>query len=116
MTLTLYGIRPCDTVKKARHWLDTRNIEYRFHDFRGDGLTPALLQSWLDRKGHEALINRRSTTWRGLSDTARAGLNREHALSLILANPTLIKRPVLTGPDLLLIGFDEKAYARLTTD
>ncbi|OBS11052.1 ArsC family reductase [Acidihalobacter prosperus] len=114
MTFTLYGIRQCDTVKKARKWLDTHHVDYHFHDFRSDGLDPSLLQSWVHALGHRTLINRRGTTWRGLPDEVRANLDETRAIQLMLEHPTLIKRPVLTGSHAILVGFDEKAYARQT--
>jgi len=107
---TLYGLRNCDTCRKARAWLDGQGLAHRFHDFRGDGLDPALLQSWADALGWETLLNRRGTTWRGLSETDRADLDAAKALRLMLVHPALIKRPVLSHGDKLLIGFSPAHY------
>ena len=93
--LTLYGIKNCDTVKKARHWLEAHGIAYQFHDFRQDGLEQKRLQSWIKALGWEAIVNKRSTTWRNLADKDKAISDAQQAVKLLLANPTLIKRPVL---------------------
>jgi len=104
-THTLYGIKNCDTVKKARTWLDQNGISYRFHDFRTDGLTPELLQHFADHIDWTKLLNRSSTSWRQLSAEQQSGLTQEKALQLMLATPTLIKRPVLDTGNKLIIGF-----------
>ena len=93
--LTLYGIKNCDTVKKARRWLDNQGVDYQFHDFRQDGLDKKLLDSWLKQLGWEAIVNKRSTTWRNLSDKEKDISSNAQAAKLLLANPTLIKRPVI---------------------
>ena len=93
--ITVYGISNCDTVKKALRWLEQHAIEYRFHDVRRDGLDPALVKQWLQELGWEALINRRSTSWKALSSEARDTMSDRHALQAILDQPTLIKRPLL---------------------
>jgi arsenate reductase len=105
--ITLYGIKNCDTVKKARRWLQARGIEHRWHDFRADGLDPALLADWADRLGWERLLNRSGTTYRRLPPERTAGLNRERALALMLEQPTLIKRPVAARGGELRLGFRE---------
>lgn len=108
---TLYGISSCDTVRKARQWLDACGIDYRFHDFRKQGLDPALLGQWIDQVGLARLINRRGTTWRGLDDAERAlAEHPQTALALILKYPSLIRRPVLQQPGQILIGFDPRQY------
>ena len=107
---TLYGIKNCDTVKKARAWLDRQGVEYHFHDFRADGLQPALLQRWLDQLGWEALLNRRGTTWRQLPEATRAGIDDKRAQALMLEQPTLIKRPVLDDGSVSQVGFNEADY------
>ncbi len=109
--LTLYGIKNCDTVKKARLWLETQGIAYRFHDFRKDGLDSALLEHWEAELGWEALLNRRGTSWRKLEESQRAGVDRSKALALMLAQPSLIKRPVLATPTKVLVGFTAEDYA-----
>lgn len=113
MNITLYGIRNCDTVKKARKWLDSHTVAYGFHDLREDGLTAAMLSHWIDRLGWETLLNRRSTTWRQLDEADRADLDAARAQSLMLAHPTLIKRPVLVWQDDCLAGFSADRYQGL---
>jgi Spx/MgsR family transcriptional regulator len=109
-TQTLYGIKNCDTVKKARNWLDQNGISYRFHDFRTDGLTPELLQHFADHLDWIKLLNRSSTSWRQLSAEQQSDLTQEKALQLMLTTPTLIKRPVLDAGDKLIIGFKAENY------
>ncbi|MCX7110176.1 MAG: ArsC family reductase [Proteobacteria bacterium] len=112
---TLYGIKNCDTVKKARAWLEAQGIAHQFHDFRKDGLDLALLEKWEVILGWEALLNRRGTSWRKLDESQREGVDRDKALALMLANPSLIKRPVLEIGEKTLIGFNVEDYAMLTT-
>jgi len=107
----LYGIKNCDTVKKARHWLEAQGHEYRFHDFRADGLSPELLDKLEARLGWETLLNRRGTTWRKLEEAQRENLDRAKAMALMLAQPSLIKRPVLEAAGKTLIGFTPDYYA-----
>ncbi len=108
---TLYGIKNCDTVKKARSWLDGQGIGYRFHDFSADGLPPDLLEKLENYVGWENLLNRRGTTWRKLDETRRENLDRAKAMELMLAQPSLIKRPVLETGGKTLIGFTPDYYA-----
>lgn len=107
---TLYGIKNCDTVKKARKWLDKKAIDYQFHDFREDGLEKKLVQGWVNSLGWEGLINKRSTTWKGLDAKTKATLDDHSIIDTVLQQPTLIKRPVLIAEDQLLIGFKETDY------
>jgi len=107
-THTLYGIKNCDTVKKARTWLDQNGISYRFHDFRTDGLTPELLQHFADGSDWTKLLNRSSTSWRQLSAEQQSDLTQEKAMQLMLTTPTLIKRPVLDTGNKLIIGYTAK--------
>ena len=109
---TLYGIKNCDTVKKARRWLDDQGIDYRFHDFREDGIDAAEVQQWLDELGWETVVNRRSTTWKGLDEAARESMDAEAALAAILEAPTLVKRPVLDTGSERLIGFKADSYQK----
>ncbi|WP_340121900.1 ArsC family reductase [Methylobacter svalbardensis] len=102
---TLYGIKNCDTVKKARNWLDQNGIAYRFHDFRTDGLTPELLQHFTEHLDWNKLLNRSSTSWRQLSSEQQSDLTLEKAMHLMLTTPTLIKRPILDVGDQLILGF-----------
>lgn len=112
MTVTLYGITTCDTVRKARAWLDGQGIAYRFHDFRAEGLTAARLAGWIDVLGWETVLNRAGTSFRKLDEAERTGLDRAKAERLILANPTLVKRPVLEGAGPVMVGFKPDLYAR----
>ena len=105
MTLTLYGIPNCDTVKKARVWLDQRGIAYAFHDYKKQGADPDKLARWSDAAEWEALLNRRGTTFRGLSEADKADIDRAKALRLMEAHPSLIKRPVVEHPGGVLVGF-----------
>ncbi|MCB1615200.1 MAG: ArsC family reductase [Pseudomonadales bacterium] len=106
----LYGIKNCDTVKKARKWLDAHNIEYTFHDLRGDGLYRDTLEKWIEQSGSEQLLNKRSTTWKNLAPEIRNSLNEHNLIPTLIANPTLIKRPVLEHEQKLLIGFIAADY------
>ncbi|MBE0510210.1 MAG: ArsC family reductase [Chromatiales bacterium] len=110
---TLYGIKNCDTVKKARKWLDQHSIDYRFHDFRQDGLEPTQLHTWSQAVGWETLLNRRGTTWRQLNQAEREEIDEDRALMLMHDLPTLIKRPVLEYQDGVVVGFAEKRYAEI---
>lgn len=107
---TLYGIKNCDTVKKARQWLDQNDILYQFHDFRADGLTLAQLNDFAARQDWSMLLNRSSTSWRQLSAEQQTDLTLEKALLLMLNTPTLIKRPILDVGDKLIIGFKADYY------
>lgn len=107
---TLYGIKNCDTVKKARQWLDENAISYRFHDYRIDGLTYEQLVNFEARLGWKIMLNRSSTSWRQLSDDQKTNVTQATALQLMLATPTLIKRPILQTDSKLLIGFKADVY------
>lgn len=113
MATTLYGIKNCDTIKKARKWLDEAGVEYRFHDHRADGLAPAELDLWLERLGWEALLNTRGTTFRALPDEAKQGLDNAKARALLLAQPAMIKRPLLDKDGELHLGFKADHYQSL---
>ncbi|GAB1264817.1 ArsC family reductase [Aurantivibrio infirmus] len=110
---TLYGIPNCDTVKKARNWLNSKEIPYKFHDFRADGLAKSQVKTWIAAIGLEKLINKRSTTWKNLSSKQQNMLDEKSAIELILENPTLIKRPLIETPKDTLVGFKEKEYLAL---
>lgn len=111
--LTVYGIKNCDTVKKALKWLDGEGIEHTFHDLRADGVDEATVARWIDALGWESVLNRRSTTWRQLSETDKEGLNETRAATLAVEQPTLIKRPVFEGNGLILNGFTDKVRGAL---
>jgi Spx/MgsR family transcriptional regulator len=110
MTPILYGIRNCDTMKKARLWLDAHGVEYAFHDYKVAGVDPARLDDWIGRVGWEVLLNRAGTTFRKLPEADRADLDAAKATALMLAQPSMIKRPVLDTGDALLVGFKPERY------
>jgi len=110
---TLYGIPNCDTVKKAQRWLQANSVDFNFHDFRKDGLTQAQLEEWINALGWEALLNKRSTSWRQLDDEIKNNINEASAVREMLATPTLIKRPVLALNGNYQVGFKESEYSAL---
>lgn len=112
----LYGIPNCDTVKKARNWLDKSGVTYRFHDFRKDGLEKAQLQNWLDILGADLVVNKRSTTWKKLDEKEKAAALGGNAADILIAHPTLIKRPVLEKEHLVQVGFKAEQYESLFQD
>jgi arsenate reductase (glutaredoxin) len=107
---TLYGLANCGSCKAARAWLDQHGIEHRFHDFRKAGLPPERFEHWLAQAGWEVLLNRRGTTWRNLPDGDKAGVNAARARKLMLAHPSLIKRPVLEIGAAVVVGFSSAQY------
>jgi len=114
MTTTLYGIRNCDTMKKAWTWLDQHGVAYGFHDYKKQGLDRAVLERWVDRLGWEKLLNRSGTTFKKLPDADRQGVDQAKAIALMLAQPSMIKRPVLDVDGGLIVGFKPEVYqARL---
>lgn len=111
MTVLLFGIKNCDTMKKARAWLDAHGVAYAFHDYKAEGADPDKLEAWIAAAGWEALLNRSGTTFRKLPEDAKAGLDAEKAIALMLEQPSMIKRPVLEHPGGLLVGFAPERYA-----
>ncbi len=111
MSLTLYGIPNCDTVKKARTWLDARGIAHSFHDYKKAGADPVKLAAWCNAAGWNKVLNRAGTTFRKLPDADKADLDQERAVALMAANPSCIKRPIVEHPGGLLIGFREAEWA-----
>jgi arsenate reductase len=109
--MIVYGIKNCDTVKKARRWLEANNIDFQFHDFRQDGLDKTTIESWLDSVDWETLLNKRGTTWRKLDAPRKEQLDEAVAVELMLENPTLIKRPVVTTAQGCSVGFNEADFA-----
>lgn len=111
--IILYGINNCDTVRKARQWLDERAIAYEFHDFRQDGLNPVQLRAWVDELGWDKLINRRGTTWRNLPEITRNTMDETLALAVMEDQPSIIKRPLLDLGTRRVLGFDAEQWKTL---
>jgi arsenate reductase len=112
MSNTIYGIKNCDTMKKARSWLDGHGVAYDFHDYKTAGIAKDKLKQWSDELGWETLLNRAGTTFKKLPDGDKEGLNERKALALMLAQPSMIKRPVLDIGGKLLVGFKPDIYAK----
>lgn len=112
MAIDVYGIPNCDTVKKARAWLDAERMEYRFHDYKKLGVDAGRLLRWADAVGWDALLNTRGTTFRKLPEADREGIDRAKALALMQAQPSLIRRPVVEQPGGLLVGFDPARWSQ----
>lgn len=112
MALTLYGIRNCDTMKKARAWLESAGVAHDFHDYKAKGIDAESVQRWCASLGWETVLNRAGTTFRKLPETDRQGLDEARAIALMLAQPSMIKRPILEGEGVLLAGFKPEAYAK----
>ena len=112
MTITLYGIPNCDTVKKARAWLAERGIDYAFHDYKKSGVDRDQLAGWVDQLGWEKLLNRAGTTFKKLPDDMKADLDAAKAIAIMIENPSAIKRPVVEHAGGLLLGFDPAAWAK----
>lgn len=113
MAVTIYGIKNCDTMKKARAWLDAHGVDYRFHDYKTEGLDADRLKAWTGRVGWEVLLNKAGTTFRKLPEGDKANLTEAKARKLMLEQPSLVKRPVLEADGKLLVGFRPEEYARL---
>ena len=111
--ITLYGLKNCTTVQAAGRWLKAHDLAYVMHDFRQHGLEQAHLERWLQQLDWQTLLNRRSTTWRQLSQQDKLNLDSARAVQLMLAQPALIKRPVLTYADNVMVGFSEESYSQL---
>jgi arsenate reductase (glutaredoxin) len=112
MSTTLYGIPNCDTVKKARVWLSDKGVDYAFHDYKKAGIDAATLQDWCAQVGWEVLLNKAGTTFKKLPDSDKADIDQAKAIALMLANPSMIKRPVVTGGAALLVGFKQDIYEK----
>lgn len=111
MSIEVYGIPNCDTVKKARQWLDARGVDYVFHDYKKEGADPARLHKWIAAEGVDTVLNRRGTTFRKLSDAEKADIDEAKAVTLLQQHPSMIKRPVVEYPGGLLVGFKEDEWA-----
>lgn len=109
--VTIYGIKACDTMKKARSWLDAQGVAYAFHDYKASGIDRARLARWVDQVGWQTVLNRTGTTFRKLPDADKTDLDADKAITLMLAQPSMIKRPVLELGDRLLVGFKPQDYA-----
>ena len=109
-TTTIYGIKNCDTMKKARTWLEQKGIAYQFHDYKSQSIDRAHLERWIDAAGWETVLNRAGTTFRKLDETAKADLDREKAIALMLEQPSMIKRPVLESDGRIIVGFKPELY------
>jgi arsenate reductase len=111
-TRTIYGIKACDTMKKARDWLAGHGVAYAFHDYKASGIDRAHLEAWAGKVGWEVLLNRSGTTFKGLPEEKKQGLDQDKAIALMIGQPSMIKRPVLDlGDGRLLVGFKPDAYA-----
>ena len=108
--LTIFGIKSCDTCRRAKKYLDEHNIEYRFHDLREDGLDIQMLERWTQRIGWARLLNKQSLTWRKIPEVDRNDMTHDKALAAMIDNPTLVKRPVLESDKFIAVGFSEKRF------
>lgn len=113
MSVVMYGIKNCDTIKKAKKWLNEHDVQFTFHDYRKDGLSEGLLSSLESTLGWEALLNKRGTTWRKLPEEIKDSINRESAMAIMLENPAIIKRPILNTAKSLELGFSDTTYQQL---
>jgi len=111
--ITIYGIKNCDTMKKAMRWLDEHGVDYRFHDYRKQGLDAKLLEAWEKEIGWETLLNRRGMLWRKLPQSSRDNIDRQSALQIMKDNPGIIKRPLLDLGDRRVVGFKPESYEQL---
>jgi arsenate reductase len=111
-SVTIYGIKNCDTMKKARAWLEQHGVDYAFHDYKKEGVSRELLDAWAGKVGWEALLNRAGTTFRALPEEEKSGLGSDKAIGLMMAQPSMIKRPVLHAGRVFLVGFKPEEYAR----
>ena len=111
-TITMYGIKNCDTIKKARKWLEAEGVDYQFHDYKKEGIQKDQLITWVDQLGWEVLLNKRGTTWRKLPDDVKDNIDESSAITVMLENTSIIKRPVLDTGNALLVGFSADEYAK----
>ncbi|EKF75100.1 arsC-like protein [Alcanivorax hongdengensis A-11-3] len=113
MELTVFGIKNCDTMKKAMKWLDDNGIAYHFHDYKKEGVNTQALRQWIDTLGWETVINRRGTTWRKLDEALRDSMDADKAMQVAQDNPSIIKRPILQNDSILTAGFKADAWQQL---
>lgn len=109
--VTMFGIKNCDTIKKARTWLEAKGVDYRFHDYKAEGVEKAMLERWAKAVGWEVLLNRAGTTFRALPDADKQGLSEKKAIALMLKQPSMIKRPVVEEGAKIIVGFKPEIYA-----
>lgn len=109
----IYGIKNCDTMKRARTWLEGRKIDYDFHDYKSAGIDRSMLEGWVKKLGWEVLLNRAGTTFKKLPDADKEGITEKKAIALMLAQPSMIKRPVLEAKGKLMVGFKPEDYKKL---
>jgi len=110
---TLFGISNCDTIKKAKRWLDANGVDYTFHDYKKSGIDKSTLTQWCQEFGYESLLNKRGTTWRKLDDHLKESVNESSAIKIMMENTSVIKRPVLISGKIRILGFDEASYQSL---
>ncbi|HEY4136677.1 MAG TPA: ArsC family reductase [Alphaproteobacteria bacterium] len=110
--ITIYGIKNCDTMKKARAWLDGHDVAYTFHDYKADGIDKASLEAWAGKVGWEVLLNKSGTTYRKLPERDQVGITEQKAIALMVGQPSMIKRPVLDVGGKLLVGFKADQYEK----
>ena len=115
MKARVYGIRNCDTMKKAFAWLEANKVDYEFHDYKKEGVPPGKLKAWAAKVGWEKLANTRGPTWRKIPDAQKVGLSEDRVVGLLEKNPSAIKRPVVEVGGKLLVGFDERQFAGTIT-
>src|ERR1700744_5682513 len=113
MTVKIFGIKNCDTMKKARTWLEGHKVDYRFHDYKSAGIDRPMLEGWVKKVGWEVLLNRAGTTFKKLPNADKEGLTEKKAIALMLAQPSMIKRPILERGSKLLAGFNADLYEKL---
>ena len=112
MELTVFGIKNCDTMKKAMKWLDDNSVSYHFHDYKKEGVPERRLRQWLEALGWETVINKRGTTWRKLDDAVKESMNTEKAITVAMDNPSIIKRPILQNDDSITAGFNADEWEK----
>ena len=113
MAVTIFGIKNCDTMKRARAWLDGHKVDYDFHDYKSEGINRPTLEGWVNKLGWDVLLNRGGTTFRKLPEADKEGLTEKKAIALMLAQPSMIKRPVLEAKGKLTVGFRPEEYKKL---
>jgi arsenate reductase len=116
MATTVYGIKNCDTMKKARAWLDAHGVAHDFHDYKREGIATAKLEAWVKTQGWETLLNRAGQTFRKLADKEKEDITEKKAIALMLAQPSMIKRPVIETSGALLVGFRPEVYEKVFVD